>query len=58
MNPSVFYMIVAVLVGLWGVTAYNRLVRLGSRRDEGWSGISVQLKRRHALVPNLVAAAT
>ena len=33
MNPSVFYVIAAVLVGLWGVTVYNRLVRLGSRRD-------------------------
>ena len=57
MNPSVFYVIAAVLVGLWGVTVYNRLVRLGSRRDEGWSGVSVQLKRRHDLVPNLVASA-
>ena len=57
MNPSVFYVIVATLVGLWGVTVYNRLVRFGSRRDEGWSGVSVQLKRRHDLVPNLVASA-
>ena len=57
MNPSVFYVIVAALVGLWGVTVYNRLVRFGSRRDEGWSGVSVQLKRRHDLVPNLVASA-
>ena len=51
MNPSVFYVIAAALVGLWGVTVYNRLVRLGSRRDEGWSGVSVQLKRRHDLEP-------
>jgi len=57
MNPSVFYVIAGSLVGLWGVTVYNRLVRLSLRRDEGWSGISVQLKRRHDLVPNLVASA-
>lgn len=57
MNPSVFCFIAIALVGLWGVTVYNRLVRLGSHRDEGWSGISVQLKRRHDLVPNLVATA-
>lgn len=47
---------VIVLFGaVWTVTIYNRLVTLGKKRDEGWSGILVQLKRRHDLVPNLVA---
>lgn len=57
MNPTVFYGLAAALIVLWGVTVYNRLVRFRLRRDEGWSGIAVQLKRRHDLVPNLVAAA-
>jgi len=57
MNHVVFFAIVAVLVGLWGVTVYNRLVRFRARREEGWSGILVQLKRRHDLIPNLVATA-
>ena len=35
----------------------NRLVAARERVSEGWSGITVQLKRRHALVPNLVQAA-
>lgn len=40
---------------LWGMSAYNRLVRLKALTDEGWSGIDVQLKRRYDLIPNLVA---
>lgn len=39
---------------LWAVWTYNRLVRAGRLVDEAWSGIEVQLKRRHDLVPNLV----
>ena len=42
------------LVILWAVSVYNRLVRLQNMREEGWSGIDVQLKRRFDLVPNLV----
>ncbi len=41
--------LVAVLVGF-----YNRLVLHGNRMREGWSGIDVQLKRRHNLIPSLV----
>lgn len=36
--------------------AFNRLVRLGNLVREAWSGIDVQLERRHDLVPNLVEA--
>ena len=32
------------------------MVSLRNRCDEAWSGIDVQLKRRHDLVPNLVEA--
>ncbi len=46
--------LLVVLVVVWGVTTYNRLVRLRRLRDEAWSGIAVQLKRRADLVPNLV----
>ena len=41
-------------VGLWVVLAFNRLVRMRNLLKEGWSGVDVQLKRRHDLVPNLV----
>lgn len=43
-------------VALWVVWAFNRLVRLRNLMKEGWSGVDVQLKRRHDLVPNLVEA--
>lgn len=33
---------------------YNSLVRVKLRTDEAWSDISVQLKRRYDLIPNLV----
>lgn len=46
----------AAIILLWGITIYNRLIRLRNLKDEGWSGIDVQLKRRHDLVGNLVNA--
>lgn len=45
---------VLALVALWSVLAYNGLVKARNKVDEAWSGIDVQLKRRHDLVPNLV----
>lgn len=46
--------IVVVLLFLW--VTYNGLVRLKIRVDEAWSDITVQLKRRADLIPNLVNA--
>jgi LemA protein len=46
--------ILAVLLVLYGIAAYNRLVRLRTQAEEGFSDIDVQLKRRHDLIPNLV----
>ena len=45
---------VVVLLLLWGVGIYNRLVRLRALVKEGFSGITVQLRRRADLIPNLV----
>jgi len=42
------------LLGLWVVLTNNSFVRARNKVDEAWSGIDVQLKRRHDLVPNLV----
>jgi LemA protein len=41
---------------LWIAWTYNRLVRQRNVVAEAWSGIEVQLKRRHDLVPNLASA--
>ena len=45
---------VAALAILYLIVIYNRLVRLRALVREGWSGITVQLRRRADLVPNLV----
>ena len=44
----------AALSVLWGIWTYNRFILLRRLVDEAWSGIAVQLKRRHDLIPNLV----
>ncbi|KNC94965.1 LemA family protein [Trabulsiella odontotermitis] len=51
------YLILATLavVTLWFIFTYNRFIRLRRFKDEAWSGISVQLKRRHDLAPNLLS---
>src|SRR5205085_10098665 len=46
---------VIVVMLIWGVAIYNRLVRLRALVKEGFSGITVQLRRRADLIPNLVA---
>jgi LemA protein len=46
--------VIVVLVALFAITAYNSLVRLNVRSEEAWSDITVQLKRRLDLIPNLV----
>ena len=45
---------VVVLLLLWAVGAYNRLVKLRALVKEAFSGITVQLRRRADLIPNLV----
>jgi|KBSSwiStaDraftv2_1062776.scaffolds.fasta_scaffold23062_4 LemA protein len=45
---------VVVLLLLYVVGIYNRLVRLRALVKEGFSGITVQLRRRADLIPNLV----
>ena len=45
---------VIALLLLWAVGIYNRLVRLRALVKEGFSGITVQLRRRADLIPNLV----
>jgi LemA protein len=39
---------------LWSALAFNALVAAHNRVNESWSGVDVQLKRRHDLVPNLI----
>lgn len=50
---TIVLVVVALLV-LSVIFMYNALVRLNTRTDEAWSDITVQLKRRYDLIPNLV----
>lgn len=45
---------IAALVGIYLWVTYNALVALKVRVDEAWSDITVQLKRRADLIPNLI----
>ena len=54
---TVFIIIgVVVLVGIFLAAMFNALVRLNQQANEAWSDITVQLKRRADLIPNLVEA--
>lgn len=46
--------VIVVLLILWYIATYNSLIRLRNRKDDQWSQIDVQLKRRADLIPNLV----
>lgn len=46
-----------LLVGIYAISAYNRLVGLRNRFKNGYAQIDVQLKRRYDLIPNLVETA-
>lgn len=45
---------IVVVIGIFLWATYNSLVTLKLRVDEAWSDITVQLKRRLDLIPNLV----
>jgi LemA protein len=45
---------IVVIAVLYYIGKRNGIIAARNRCDEAWSGIDVQLKRRHDLVPNLV----
>ena len=47
---------VAVVCALWAVWRYNNLIALKNQVANAWKQIDVQLKRRHDLIPNLIAS--
>ena len=58
MNTN-WMVVIAVLVVLivWGIMVYNRLMELRNRTTNALAQIDVQLKRRYDLIPNLVSVA-
>ncbi len=51
----IWIIVAAVLVVIILAVIYNGLVKLNQRADEAWSDITVQLKRRYDLIPNLIS---
>ena len=47
---------IAFLAVLWAIWRYNNLIGLKNQVINGWKQIDVQLKRRHDLIPNLIAS--
>lgn len=54
MTALIIIAAVVVLIVIIGAFMYNSLVRLNQQASEAWSDITVQLKRRADLIPNLV----
>ncbi len=46
--------VVIVLVALWGISSYNRLVGMDENVSNQWANVETQYQRRSDLIPNLV----
>ena len=51
-----FLILLLVFAAVWAIWRYNNLVSLKYQVANAWKQIDVQLKRRHDLIPNLIAA--
>ena len=54
---SWFWLLILVVLVVWAVAVFNRLVQRRNRIGNAFAQIDVQLKRRYDLVPNLVEVA-
>jgi LemA protein len=54
MDITIIVLIVLAVIAVFFWLTYNGLVSLRNRVDEAWSDITVQLKRRADLIPNLI----
>jgi len=61
MEPLVIAIFILVgfvlLIGLWMMAVYNKLVRTRNAKDNNYSQIGIQLTRKYDLIPNLVKIA-
>ena len=51
---GIVVLVIVVIIVIAVIAAYNSLVRLNERVNEAWSDITVQLKYRADLIPNVV----
>lgn len=57
MSSGLITIIVLVVLAIYVISIYNKLVSLKNRFENGFAQIEVQLKRRYDLIPNLVETA-
>lgn len=57
MSGPIVMIVLGMVLALWALGAYNRLVRSRNEVQNAFAQIDVQLKRRHDLIPNLVEVA-
>ena len=55
-TSTIILLVVVVVLAIWAVSIYNNLVKLRNNRENAFANIDVQLKQRHDLIPQLVAA--
>ena len=48
--------VLVVFAAIWAIWRYNNLITLKNQVTNAWKQIDVQLKRRHDLIPNLIAS--
>ena|SRR5262245_18803802 len=53
---AIIIVVAIVLIALFLVYLYNKLVRLRNRAENAWAQVDVQLRKRYDLIPNLVEA--
>lgn len=54
---GIVLLVIIVVLILWVIGIYNKLIKFRERAKNAFSQIDVQLKRRHDLIPNLVETA-
>ncbi|CAB0151326.1 hypothetical protein PSI9734_01715 [Pseudidiomarina piscicola] len=57
MSTSWIIIIIAIVLFVYMISVYNKLVRLKNQFENAFAQIEVQLKRRYDLIPNLVETA-
>jgi LemA protein len=54
-EPQTIIVVGGLITAFWFAVTHNRFVTLRLHLRESWADIDVELKRRHELIPNLVA---
>ena len=56
MTGLIITLVIVAIIVFWYISANNKLVALANNRENAFADIDVQLKQRHDLIPQLVAA--